>query len=310
MADHVISYSDPTGLIVPEPPRTVPEPIAPSGTITEGFPTYTWWAVPGAEWYLIWVSPTPSGAYPFVEDGTWLSAADICAGDACTVHYSGYHHSAFGLHLLNSTYTWRVQSYNSTTGEMSAQNAATTAFTVNAPATPLITQQTISPVIYTPQTATDYQQITLTWEHAESVTYYQLTMGYFSAGTWVQYGWWQNGVSNGLLWYLADDVCNETTCHVTLDYVLVTGASAQQEGRWYVRGFSASGLRSTDNEGWGTGQAFSVHTLNVQPMTTAPTLPETEISVEVEGTAGGFIKQSESICAGFVGCDALPMPIE
>lgn len=57
-----------------------PELTAPTGSIADTTPAYTWQRVDGATWYYLWVDG-PSGNVI----KQWLTATSVCAGDVCSV---------------------------------------------------------------------------------------------------------------------------------------------------------------------------------------------------------------------------------
>ncbi|NDJ60950.1 MAG: hypothetical protein GYB67_07485 [Chloroflexi bacterium] len=65
-------------------PPMAAAPLTPAGQITDTQPTFTWDAVPGASWYLLWLSDVtgPTGTQVF---NGWVEASSVCANGTCAV---------------------------------------------------------------------------------------------------------------------------------------------------------------------------------------------------------------------------------
>ncbi|MFA6371239.1 MAG: clostripain-related cysteine peptidase [Methanothrix sp.] len=86
--------------VVPLTPPSKPSLISPKGTISNSNPTYTWWAVAGADRYLLIVD-SPSRRNLIKQ---WFNESDVKSGSIC---------SATPKKTLDvGTYTWRVLAGN------------------------------------------------------------------------------------------------------------------------------------------------------------------------------------------------------
>jgi hypothetical protein len=81
--------------------RVLPAPTmtAPVGTVTTSTPTFTWNALPGGDWYYIWVS----GSGGHVAD-VWYNGYDVCADGVCSVPSPAA--------LPDGDYQWWIQAFN------------------------------------------------------------------------------------------------------------------------------------------------------------------------------------------------------
>lgn len=84
-------------------PLPAPTPVAPLGTVTTATPNFQWNALPGGDWYYVWISG-PAG---YVAD-VWYNGYEICAGGVCSVPSPAT--------LTDGSYRWWVSSFNAVSG--------------------------------------------------------------------------------------------------------------------------------------------------------------------------------------------------
>jgi len=75
----------------------IPEPAAPSGTISAAQPAFQWYAAPGASWYYIWLS---SDAGHVLDQ--WFAAGTVCGNGMCSVA---------PISLPPGNYRWWIQAW-------------------------------------------------------------------------------------------------------------------------------------------------------------------------------------------------------
>jgi hypothetical protein len=277
---------------VPNPDNnTAPVLVSPCGTNNiEGYPTYIWWGVPGADYYQI-LSGNGS-IQAFGPNGRWYAAAEVCQDDLCQVRWSDYPTAAY---FHNGSYTWYVRSYNSATRVVSAGGTGM-AFSITAPQTPILdlandANASVSPMIAMDSTATN-QHITLKWSPHPQVDFYQVYV--VVAGVPLR----GDQVFKDT-WYPEEVVCTATLCQVTLTDAIIPALSAATTGQWYIRAYNPSAYWTGDF-GWSVPRSFPVQVFSpVQQMlgeSSAPFEP-LEISNEAEILPpNGGICQDNPMC--------------
>jgi hypothetical protein len=287
--------------------RSAPVLQQPCGDTQEGHPPFRWWAVPGAEWYELYITAIPNhSSRPFTQYNSWRRADEVCSGDICQIQLD------YALVMLrNADYTWAVRSYDSDSQTFSGW--VTMDFTVNAPPPAIVPQISISPMIYdladTNPAQSNYQSVTLTWQDVPNTEYYHLSIYGGSHFLW----WPQNPVGNTIYYEIdRDAACTSGICTYTMDYVQISSSDAGV-AYWFVRGFGPGGFFD-ESGGWGSGQAFTIEVIPTQQLlagaegsdNVAPTLPESDTAITDGEAISPFPLSS---CEGITGCEAPPVQI-
>lgn len=185
----------------------VPTLNAPSGSIADATPTYSWNISPDtattdpATWYHLWVNG-PSGKV----FSQWYEASAVCGASTCSI--TPAHELGGGNH------TWWVQSWNKAGhGPWSAAKAFSLPST-SAPGKALLTSPSGSITDTSPEYA---------WNRVSGATWYQL---------------WVNGPSGNVInqWFEASTICGDSTCSVTPTEGLSGGSHT-----WWVRTWNIAG---------------------------------------------------------------------
>lgn len=166
------------------------DPLTPNDTIMTGTPTFTWYAVPGVDWYYLWVA----GA-SHVHD-QWYDASVICAEQVCSVTPS--------LNLPTGAYQWWLQTFDDVTGYGAWSDGQ--AFVVNAGITP--------PTPTAPLGSVSETTPNFTWNHVSGAEWYYL---------WLADGTDFSHVTDQ--WFNAYLVCAGGTCTVNPGIALTPGHS-------------------------------------------------------------------------------------
>jgi len=169
------------------PPIQPPVPVAPTGTITDTSPTFSWTGAGSNAWYYLWIEG-PSG---HVID-QWYDAWNLCTGNTCSVTPP--------LDLPGGSYQWWVQQWTAVGGY--SEWSAETVFTVNAAPQVAVPTAPIGTITET--------QPQFTWTGIASYSWYQI---------------WLTG-PNGTVhnqWYESTAICSGSTCSVTPPLTLVGG---------------------------------------------------------------------------------------
>jgi glucose/arabinose dehydrogenase len=191
--------------------------VAPTGTVTNARPAYTWNAATGAADYLLWVDG-PSGMTVIQ---TWHAASAVCSGATCTVTPT--------TSLMNGGHTWWIQTRNAAgAGPWSAGMM----FTVSASATPTPATPP-APVLVGPTGTVTTATPTYTWNPAAGAA------GYFL--------WVSNAAGTAVVQIRYDSSVCATTCSVTPSVSLMSGAHT-----FWVQASNASG-----NGPWSSGMSFT-----------------------------------------------------
>jgi subtilisin len=159
-----------TFVVIVSPPVDAAVLIAPSGTIADNTPTYTWNVVYGATLYRLYVGG------PVIIDQIY-SAASICSGATCAV--------TPGLNQPNGNYTFWVQGQNSYGGGPWSSGKS---FTIYTPPIPPVVQIAPNGTIGT-------NRPTFTWQDELLAYWYHVWAGSTSGATVVD------------AWYYWSDVC-------------------------------------------------------------------------------------------------------
>jgi len=182
-------------------PTGTPTLIAPTGSITDTTPDFSWNTVEGATWYRIWVSA--NGSYVHAQ---WYDQSSICSGDVCT--------TSIPPTLSGGAHTWWVQAwtYFGLEGEFSSGTDFYVTLDLGAPTL-------ISPadevIIYDDQTP-DFS-----WNAVENATWYEL---YVETSA---------GVIQLDQWYDQSAVCTGGVCTVAAPATFPYGFY-----RFYVRAWA------------------------------------------------------------------------
>jgi M6 family metalloprotease-like protein len=257
--------------------------VSPSVTSSNP-PTYVWNAVSNATWYQLWVN----GA------GTWYTASQAhCGAGTGTCSIAG------GALTAGSSYTWWVQTYNSSViGE--GPWSAGMSFTVTGPPGP--------PTLVSPS-GTSSNPPTYVWNAVSNATWYQLWVN--GAGTWYtasqahcgagtgtcsiaggaltagsSYTWWvqtynsygEGPWSAGMTFTPGGTTGANGTYSVVEDY----GSSGNFYAQWVIRGSAITATRSAGIVATGT---VSVSGSSV--FITHPTYSGTGYHYEFNGTKSG-----------------------
>jgi predicted outer membrane repeat protein len=178
--------------------------VAPSGSIGNNNPTYTWNEVSGATYYYLWLDG-PSG---HILD-KWYSSADAnCTGGTCSV-------AGATPGLGGGTHTWWIQTW-SNTGYGPWSDGMT--FTPPAPTLPGKAN------LVSPSGTIVINNPAYTWNEVSGATYYYL---------------WLDGPSGHVYdkWFTAAEAgCNGSTCSATLPSPLSAGAHI-----WWVQTWNPVG---------------------------------------------------------------------
>ncbi len=204
-------------LPVPRPPVAATL-AAPSGSVTNNQPSYTWNAVldgsqgDAATWYYLWING-PSGKI-FAQ---WYQALDVCSGSTCSIDP--------GVTLGSGNYTWWIQPWNP-----GGSGPWSSAMTFSIPALGAATL--ISP---TGPLGANYNPA-YTWNEVASATWYYL---------------WVNGPSGNVIkqWYTSAQAnCNGSTCSVIPTTTLAGGSYT-----WWIQPWNPAGLGP-----WSAAMSFTV----------------------------------------------------
>lgn len=160
--------------------------IAPLGTVNASPSDYSWYDVPTAEWYQIWVSGPDGYLY-----SNWYDAYYICTAGVCTVDVPLNEYDP-------GTYSWWIQAWGD-----GGYGAWSNAFNFAVATTPA------SATPGTPNGLIDTGTPTFTWADVAGVDWYYL--------------WVANGVHILDQWYNTNDICTGGTCSVTPALNLATG---------------------------------------------------------------------------------------
>ncbi|MDZ4765839.1 MAG: S8 family serine peptidase [Chloroflexota bacterium] len=214
-------------------PPGQPVTISPMGASANTDPSFVWERVPGAGWYLVWVSGLSS---EFVES-QWVEAVAVCDVTTCTYDPN--------FSLLSGTYSWWVLPWNEASLEGPWSNETVFSVTV-APG--IVTP--ISPTGGIVDTSPDF-----TWELLPGVSWYHL---------WVSDVTLPTGLLVHELWYPATGICNFTTdvCTVDGSFLALSGGAY----KWWVRTFNAEG-------GYGAWNTPTDFTENIAPAVPVPMIP-------------------------------------
>lgn len=180
-------------------PPPVAVPIAPTGTITQTQPAFSWTGVTGYAWYQIWLAGP---------DGTvlnqWYESTNVCTGSACAITPA--------LNLPGGTYRWWVQLWTPLGGYAAWSSEAM--FIVALPP--------VAPTQIAPLGTISTTQPTFQWSRV-------------TAGAW--YYLWISGPSGTVLdqWYQVS-VCSGSTCSVTPTLNLANGAYSWWIQAWSSEG--------------------------------------------------------------------------
>jgi hypothetical protein len=172
-------------LVSPPPAPTL---IAPTGTITETTPTFTWTGVGQSAWYYLWIAG-PNG---HILD-QWYDGWTLCSGTTCS--------AAPALTLSGGSYQWWVQQWTAQGGYSVWSSPGM--FTVDAPPPVAVP---VSPTGNTTATSP-----TFTWTGIDGYAWYQL---------------WIAGPDGHVLdqWYESTSVCVGANCAVTPPLNLAGGS--------------------------------------------------------------------------------------
>jgi hypothetical protein len=167
-------------------PMQAVAPLAPTGSITETQPTFSWQGIAGSSWYYLWIEGSDGHVFD-----QWYENTAVCAGDPCAVTPP--------LSLAGGTYQWWVQSWTPSSGYSPWSAAMTFAVALPPPA----------PTQIAPSGTLTVTPPTFSWNAVP-------------AGAW--YYVWVSGEAGAVLdrWYPAS-VCIAGVCSVTPDDLAWTG---------------------------------------------------------------------------------------
>jgi len=177
--------------------------VSPMGRIYTATPTFTWNAVSGAAWYLLWVNDSSS---PGGKINQWYPASTVCSGGTCSVTPT--------TALAKGACRWWIQAWG-TTGF--GTPSSPTGFRVLPP---------VGAVLISPSGATTSTP-TYTWNAVSGATWYYLRVN--DAVTPGKIGQWYSAATAG---------CPAGTgiCSVTPATPLVSGP-----GTWGIRNWGPLG---------------------------------------------------------------------
>ncbi len=174
---------------------------APSGTVSESSPQFTWKSASNCDWYLLWIN---KGGQYFFKD--WYRASDITSGSTCTVKPS--------VTLAAGSYSWLVEGYREPNyGDWSS----TMSFTVAASSTG--TPDAAS--LMSPSGTISNFSPTFKWQPVSGATWYQLQIN-DSSGTMYKD------------WYSDAQVRSGSTCSAS---VALTKSDKYQ---WWIRSWNGT----------------------------------------------------------------------
>jgi hypothetical protein len=177
---------------------------APSGTIGDQRPPYSWFRVPGATWYRLWIAERATGT--LLHD-QWYEAGTVCGSLVCS--------KTLALPLVPGTgYVWWMQTLAGSFGPWSGPSTFTPASsTPGAASHSALVSAQFGP---TP---------TFSWTKVAGASWYFVYVIDSTSAVRIA------------TWYHADDVCSSGGCSVTSNVALTSGAY-----QWWVQTYNDIGL--------------------------------------------------------------------
>ena len=194
-----------------------PDPINPTGTISEVTPDYDWYEWEGADEYRLFVSHAAVGT---VINEYWYQSELICESMQCSV--------TSNVHLRTGNHSWAFQARNDSRTIDEWSDWGTFKLLNSTPP-----DEAIVPVSPTGGETTDVNP-TYTWNAVERASWYKIFVGSQTTGK----------VYNA--YHRAAEVCYGVTCDVTpTDYLLsgspVSSLEYATEFNWYVMPINVAG---------------------------------------------------------------------